>query len=60
MQFLMLSLLIIDRLFVLLWQLQLWLENPLIQLTFKNSITQIEAPYNGSTLFLPLIHLIVI
>ena len=31
-------------------QLQLWLENPKIQLTLENALTQIEAPYNGQCL----------
>jgi len=29
------------------WQLQLWLENPMCQLTFKNALPKIEAPYNS-------------
>lgn len=27
--------------------LQLWLDNPLVQLTFKSALSQIEAPYNS-------------
>jgi hypothetical protein len=29
------------------FQLQLWLENPTQQLTFKAALPQIEAPYNS-------------
>jgi hypothetical protein len=29
------------------FQLQLWLDKPLQQLTFKNTLPQIEAPYNS-------------
>jgi len=32
---------------MLLLQLQLWLENPMCQLTFKNALPKIEAPYNS-------------
>jgi len=36
-----------DEIVVLLLQLQLWLENPMCQLTFKNALPKIEAPYNS-------------
>ena len=32
-------------------QLQLWLENPLQQVTLKNALPQIEAPYNSKDNF---------
>ena len=32
-------------------QLQLWLENPKIQLTCENALPQIEAPYNSEYAF---------
>ena len=30
-----------------LLQLQLWLDNPKVQLTFENALPQIEAPFNS-------------
>jgi len=36
-----------DEIVVLVLQLQLWLENPMCQLTFKNALPKIEAPYNS-------------
>lgn len=33
-----------------LFQLQLWLDNPKIQLTFEATAQQLEAPYNSETL----------
>ena len=33
--------------FLLTLQLQLWLDNPKVQLTFENALPQIEAPFNS-------------
>lgn len=33
----------------ILIQLQLWLDNPKIQLTFEATVQQLEAPYNSET-----------
>jgi len=39
-----------DEIVVLMFQLQLWLENPMCQLTFKTALPKIEAPYNSECL----------
>ncbi|XP_035685902.1 lysine-specific histone demethylase 1A-like isoform X6 [Branchiostoma floridae] len=36
--------------------LQLWLENPKLQLTFENALPQIEAPYNSDTTLVMRVH----
>ena len=37
------------NIYLLCLQLQLWFENPTQQLTFKNALPQIEAPYNSKS-----------
>lgn len=39
-----------------LFQLQLWLDNPKIQLTFEATTQQLEAPYNSDTVLVHRIH----
>ena len=40
---------IITVTYIDLIQIQLWLDNPKIQLTFENTAQQLEAPYNSKT-----------
>lgn len=41
------SLVVCNAISIIYIQLQLWLDNPKIQLTFEATLQQLEAPYNS-------------